>query len=425
MSGFLRYLLAYRYPELRAGVVNAGNILVDTTGISGTGVRVNEDNAITLSAVWRAVSIYSSLIASLPIQLFKRNGDTSEQITEHPGLDLLTVKPNEVMTAFTFKESLQSKPLTSGNGYAYIWQRNGVPKELQLLDSEDVEIKVKDGRKIFYDVRNLKNNIPAWQMLHIKGLSFDGITGKSPIEVARESMGGGLALQEFANKFFANGAQSSGILMYPGSLRPEAKKNLKDSFKRDNAGLKNSSKTMILEEGMKYQSLTIPPEQAQFLLSRKFSVLEIARWYGLPPHLLMDNDKATYNNTELQGIEFLVYSLRSWLKRWEAEMNLKLLTTDQQKNHFFKFNIMSLLRADSKSRAEFYTKMLDFGVFNINEVRRLENLNGIGSDGDKHLVQLARTDLKKIGTNGDVPNKEWAREIVDLIYKEKDNGINT
>ena len=421
--GFLRYTLGYFYPELRDNVVNA-KYLLDMAGgnLTSTGIRVNEDNAITLSAVWRAVSIYSSLIASLPIQLFKRNGDTSEQITEHPGLDLMTFRPNEVMTAFTFKETLQTAPLTWGNGYAYIWMRNGVPKELQLFKPEDVTIKDKDGRKIFYDVKNFKNNIPAYQMLHMKGLSFDGITGKSPIDVARESMGGGLALQQFGNKFFGNGAQSSGILMYPGSLKPEAKKNLKDSFKRDNAGLKNSSQTMVLEEGMKYQPLTIPPENAQFLQSRKYSVLEIARWYGLPPHLLMDNDKATYANTELQGIEFLTYSLRPWIKRWEAEMDLKLLTTDQQRNHYFKFNIMALLRADSKSRAIFYRMMLDMGVFTINEVRRLENMNGIGPDGDKHLVQLARTDLKKIGANGDVNNKELSKEIVDLIFKEKSHG---
>jgi len=268
--GFFRYLFDYFKPELRNDIVNA-KLLIDIAGgnLTGTGIRVNEDNAITLSAVWRAVSIYSSLIASLPIQLFKRNGDTSEHITEHPGLDLMTIKPNEVMTAFTFKETLQTAPLTWGNGYAFIWMRNGVPKELQLLKPSDVTIKNKDGRKIFYDVKNFKNNIPAYQMLHMKGLSFDGITGKSPIDVARESMGGGLALQQFANKFFGNGAQSSGILMYPGSLKPEAKKNLKDSFKRDNAGLKNSSKTMILEEGMKYQPLTFAPEQAQFLASRK------------------------------------------------------------------------------------------------------------------------------------------------------------
>ncbi len=425
--GFLRYLLAYRYPELRATINDPTASLVDWFGENGggktsTGLFVNANAAITLSAVWRAVSIYSSLIASLPIQLFKRGDNVSEQITEHPGLDLMTIRPNEVMTAFTFKETLQTNPLINGNGYAYIWHKNGVPKELQLFQSSDVEIKVKDGRKIFYNIRNFRDNIPAYQMLHMKGLSFDGIVGKDPISVARESMGGGLALQEFANKFFGNGASSSGVLMHPGALKPEAQKNLKESFRRKNQGLKNASDVQILEEGMKFQALTIPPENAQFLESRKFSVLEVARWYGLPPHLLMDNDKATYNNTELQGIEFLVYSLRSWLKRWEAEMDLKLLTTEQQKTHFFKFNIMSLLRADSKSRALFYKTMLDMGVFNINEVRRLENMNGIGPDGNKHLVQLARTDLSKIGMNGDVKNNDLAKSIIEEIFKEKNYG---
>jgi len=134
----------------------------------------------------------------------------------------------------------------------------------------------------------------------------------------------------------------------------------------------------------------------------------------------MDNDKATYANTELQGIEFLVYSLRSWLKRWEAEMDLKLLTTDQQRNYFFKFNINALLRGDSAARGVFYRTMLDMGVLSINEVRRLENMNGIGKAGDKHLVQLARTDLKNIGENGE--DKNLAKNIVELIYKENGNS---
>ena len=424
--GFPRYVLSYWFPELRATINDPTATLADwfndSGGISSTGLRVNTNTAITLSAVWRAVSIYSSLIASLPIQLFRKTDDKTEQIKEHPGLDLMAVKPNEVMTAFTFKETLQTYPLTWGNGYAYIWMSNGNPKELQLLKPNDVAVKSTNGRDIFYDVTGFRNNIPARNMLHMKGMSFDGFVGKSPIGVASESMGGGLALQQFANKFFANGANSSGVLIHPGVLKPEGKKNIRDSFRRDNQGLKNASDVMILEEGMKFIPLTIPPETAQFLQSRKFSVLEIARWYGLPPHLLMDNDKATYNNTELQGIEFLTYSLRSWLKRWESELDLKLLTTEQQKNHFFKFNINALLRADSKSRAIFYRIMLDMGVFNINKVLSLENMNGIGPDGDKHLVQLARTDIKNIGSNGDVNNKQLSKEIVDLIFKEKSHG---
>lgn len=427
--GFWRYLLNYFKSESRATINDPTATLEDWFGLEGggitsTGLRVNTNTAITLSAVWRAVSIYSSLIASLPIQLFKRTDNKTEQIKEHSGLDLMAVKPNEVMTAFTFKETLQTYPLTWGNGYAYIWMSNGTPKELQLLKPSDVSVKSTNGRDIFYDVTGFRNNIPARNMLHMKGMSFDGFVGKSPIGVASESMGGGLALQQFANKFFANGANSSGLLMHPGVLGDQGKKNLRAAFKRDNQGLKNASGVMILEEGMKFQPLTIPPETAQFLQSRQFSVLEIARWYGLPPHLLMDNSKATYANTELQGIEFLVYSLRSWLKRWESEMDLKLLTTSQQRDHFFKFNINALLRGDSAARAVFYRTMLDMGVFNINEVRRLENMNGIGKAGEKHLVQLARTDLEKIGANGNVMDKDLAKEIVDLIYKEKNNGDN-
>jgi HK97 family phage portal protein len=270
------------------------------------------------------------------------------------------------------------------------------PVSLRALDPEKVTVR-SEGKSIFYDVLDLGTGIESDRILHIPGLSFNGMTGKSPIEVARNSLGGGLAVQRYGNKFFANGAKSSGILKHPGRLGDKGIDNLRRSFDKKMA--KDEGGTMILEEGMDYVALSIPPDQAQFLASKKFTVEEVARWFGVPPHLLSDLDRSTFNNIEHQGIEFVTYSLMPWIRRWEEELARKLLREDEKDSHFFKFNINGLMRGDAKTRAEYYRLMLDLGVMNINEVRNLEEFNDI-SGGNQHLVQVNRTPLEKLGSNG-------------------------
>jgi HK97 family phage portal protein len=361
---------------------------------SDAGVSVNPDTAYTLSAVYRAINLLSSTIGTLPIKLYRKNGTSRIEVDNLPGIKILN-DPTQSSVQVIMRESIQTSALSWGNGYGYI-KRNGnnQPLSIDFLDPQKVTPKIGTDKKVYYDIAGVDYNVPSRYIFHIPALCFNGITGKSPIEVARQSIGGGLAMQKYGNQFFRNGAKSSGVLTHPNQLSDNARERFRERFEKKLKGPEGG--TMILEEGVKYTPLTIPNEQAQFLQSRKFTIEEIARWFGIPPHLLADLDRATYSNIEEQGIDFVTYSLTPWIVRWEQELNRKLLSPGERINHYFKFNLNGLLRGDAKTRAEYYRQMLDMGVLSINEVRQLEEFNDI-TDGDKHLVQLARTTLEKIG----------------------------
>ena len=369
----------------------AGNGYDTTTA----GVTVTSDSALKHSAYWRAINLLSSQIASFPLGLFKRlpGGDTKE-IFDHPAVSLLTRQANKMMTSFIWKESTHANVLINGNGYSYIERDGAIPTALKMLDGNNVKPKT-DGDELVYEYNG--ELIDPYFMLHIPGLSFDGIKGKAVLQVGAESMGVGLAMQKYSANFFKNGAKQTGVLTHPQSLSAKAKDGVRDSFNKKSKDEEGG--TMILDEGMKYIPTGIPPDQQQLLQSKQFSVQEIARWFGIPPYLLMDESRSTFSNIENQGAEFVRYTLTQWVERWEAELNYKLLATDEQPDHFWKFNMNSLLRGSPKERAEYYAKMQEYGNMSINEARRLEELNSIPG-GDKHLVQINRTTLDKIGEDG-------------------------
>ena len=358
------------------------------------GITVNQETALTHSAVWRAISILSSSIAQLPVTLYRRekNGDTIEAVN-HPAYWLLK-EPNGVQTGYIFRESAQYSVLTWGNSYAFIEKKGADPVKLYLLDPSKIDVISKNTELVYRSKPNAKVYNGQF-ILHIPALSFDGVSGKSPIQVAKESIATGLATQKFGNKFFANGAKQSGVLQYPGVLGDIGIKNLRESFDKNMKDKEGG--TMVLEEGIKYTPITIPPDDAQFIETRKFSINEIARWYGIPPHLLGDLERATFSNIEHQGIEFVIYSLMPWIRRWEDELNRKLLKEDEKQTHFFKFNVNGLLRGDAKTRFEAYKAALDMGWMNIDEVRALEDMNALPNGaGKKYIIQLNRTDIDNI-----------------------------
>jgi HK97 family phage portal protein len=377
---------------------------------TSSGVAVDHETAYTHSAVFRAIFLLSSLVGILPINKYRRvsNGNL-EKINDRT--TRLLREPSYVQTGQIFRETVHNRVLTWGNGYARII-RNGAfePIELRILDSSKVNMRETDGQ-FFYEITGGERLAPEY-ILHIPALTTDGYVGKSPIQIAKESIGGGLALQKYGNEFIANGSKQSGILMHPMTLGDKGIQNLRQSF---NKNLKDKSGgVMILEEGMKYQNITIPPDQAQFLASRKFSVTEIARWFGIPPHFLSDLDRATFSNIEHQSVEFVVYSLMPWLKRWEEELNKKFLTEDEKDDFFYKFNVNALLRGDQKSRYEAYKSALQMSWMNINEVRELEEMNKI-EGGDKFFIDMNRQELSKIGKNGQPDSKKAAQIIQETI----------
>jgi len=203
-------------------------------------------------------------------------------------------------------------------------------------------------------------------------------------------------MQKYSANLFKNGAKQSGILTHPLPLSEQARQGLRKSFDKNMKDKEGG--TMILDEGMKWQSTSIPPDQQQLLQSKKFSVDEIARWFGIPPHLLFEESRSTFNNIAEQGISFVRYTLTQWVERWEAELHAKLLTAKEQKDHFFRFDMDSLMRGSLKERMEAYRTALDMGIWNIDEVRRKEGDNKLPDGlGEKYIVQVNRTPIENLG----------------------------
>lgn len=352
-------------------------------GLSSSGINVNTQNALTLSAVWSAINILSSSLASLPVYVYKQDGRDKKLLDNDPVNILLHDRPNELMTPYTYFATMEASRNLYGNAYSFIDRTGfGEIKRLVWVHPGRVSPKLsKDGTELFYDIKDFKDNIPARDILHIKGLSFDGILGKSPIEVAKDSLGGALAVQTFGNTFFANGAKSSGVLSHPGILGGVGKKNIQASFEKE---VKDSNKIMVLEEGMKYTQLTIPPDQAQFLQSKQFGIEEVARWYNLPQHLIGSLEHATFSNIEHQAIEFVQYNLRPRVKMYEQEFKLKLITNPKK---FAAFNLNALMRGDAASRATYFATRFNIGTLSQNDIRSMEDENSIPG-GDEYFTPL-------------------------------------
>jgi HK97 family phage portal protein len=360
-------------------------------GIStSAGVNVTESSILTLTAVWRAVNILSGTIAALPLHVYKRNDDGSRLRDDVHRSALVLNQPNKNTTDFIFRETLQAVLLMWGNTYAIIRRDdNGYPKELIMAHPSSVLPLLREEER-YYQVRvdNYVYTVPGKDMIHVPGLSFDGKQGYSPLTVMRESMGLSLAAQTFGARFFGSGANMDGVIQVPGSLNDTAYDRIRTSWNEKYRGLSKSHNTAILEGDAKYVRIGIPPEDAQFLETRQFQIAEVARMFGIAPHLLMDLERATHNNIEHQGMEFVMFTLTPWIKRWEAELNKKLFNADDRGKYFCEFNLNGLLRGDSKARSDYYRAMFSIGSMSPNQIRKLENEPPY-EGGDQYFAQGA------------------------------------
>lgn len=365
---------------------------IDFVGNCNAGVSVDELKSLQTSAVYACVKILAESVASLPLHLYKKgkNGK-NEFATEHPLYTCLYEIPNEEMTSFEFRETMMTSLLLWGNAYARIIRKQGHVTELWYLKPQymTVERDAISGKiKYTYsdDITNKTYVYKPSQILHIKGLSLDGLKGLSPIAQAREAVGLSLAAEEYGSKFFGNGARPGGVLEHPGILKDPEK--LRQSWNQVYQGTKNSHKIAVLEEGMKYHTIGIAPEDAQFLETRKYQVNEICRIFRVPPHLVGDLDRATFSNIEHQSIEFVQHTVRPWLVRWEQEISRSLLTEEERTLYFAKFNVDGLLRGDYKSRMEGYAVGRQNGWLSINDIRKLEDMPLVPEEqgGDDYLV---------------------------------------
>ena len=265
-------------------------------------------------------------------------------------------------------------------------------------------------------------------VLHIPGLGFDGLVGYSPIAMAKNAIGMAIACEEFGAKFFANGAAPSGVLEHPGTIKDPAR--VRDAWQSQFGGSSNSGKVAVLEEGMKYTPISISPEQAQFLETRKFQINEIARIFRVPPHMVGDLEKSSFSNIEQQSLEFVKYTLDPWIIRWEQSMARVLLSLDERKDLFIKFNLEGLLRGDYQSRMNGYSIARQNGWMSANDIRELENLDRIPAEqgGDLYLINGSMLPLGSAGAYADIKpteteetesNEDPSEEVLDV---EKPGG---
>jgi len=381
-------------------------------GKSTSGKNVNEKTAMTLAAVYACVRVISESMASLPLNLFKYNGEGgSDKDREHPLYHVLHDEPNPEMTSFTFRETLITHQLLWGNAYAQVIRNmRGQVIGLYPLMPDQMTVNRDDKTNvIYYDYKVSKANaslnlqagetvrLEAEDVLHVPGLGFDGLIGYSPIAMMRNSIGEGLAVEEYGAKFYENGATPTGVLEHPGILKDPEK--LRQSWQKAYGGSGNAGKTAILEEGLTYKTIGISPKDAEMIEARKFNVEEIARIFRIPPHMIGDLEHATFSNIEHQSLEFVKYTLNPWMARWEQSMDRRLLTDAEKKDHYIQFNPEGLLRGDLQSRNQAYAVARQNGWMSANDIRRKEGMDLIPSDfgGDRYLCNGNMVDIATVG----------------------------
>lgn len=359
---------------------------------SHAGVNVNEDTALNYSAVFNAIALISGTVATLPLHLMRKKASGQSLATDKRVYRVLHDIANPEMTAMTLKEVLTAHILAWGNCYAekVIDDRNNIyelwpiaPNRVRMARGADRQlryvIKMPSGEEIV-----LRRD----KILHVPGLGFDGWQGYSVITRARESIGLGMAAEEFGALHFGSGTHPGVVVSHPSKLSQEAHDNLKGDLVNKYSGLGKSHRLLLLEEGMSIEKIGFSPEDSQFLETRQFQIPEIARWFNLPPHKLKDLTKSSFNNIEQEQISFVTDSILPWLVRFEQHYNMQLLT-EQERNRklYFKHIVEGLLRGDAESRGNFYNQMFMIGGMSINEIREKEDLNPI-QGGDEHFVPL-------------------------------------
>lgn len=347
---------------------------------TSSGVNVTETVALGIPAVYACIRVLAESIASLPLITYERlkNGD-KERARDFSLYSLLHDRPNPLMTSFEFRELLMGHLCLRGNAYAWIERDNGEVVAIWPLHPDRVTVEVED-RELIYKYQNPDGPEKTYRMdeiLHIRGLSSDGIIGYSPLALLRDSFGHAKAIADYSANYFKNDASPGGILSTPHSLSPTAAANLKQSWSAGYQGSGNKHKVAVLDNDLKWQSVGVSPQDSQLIESQKFSVVEIARACRVPLNLVMDYERSTYSNVTEQNRSFLTHTLQPWLERIEQALAKSLLTESEKGKYFMEHLTHNFLRANTKERYEAYKVALEARFMTVDEIRRLENMNSI------------------------------------------------
>lgn len=387
------------------------------TAKTGSGVYVSEDSALKISAVYACVRVLSETLAGLPIKVY-RTTENGREAVDHPINQLLNVMPNDTQTAFELTELIMSSLGLRGSSYAQIIRNaRGDLQEITPLNARYMKVDQDANGLVFdYQAPGEARVFRKHQIWRVAGLSANGITGLSPVGLARETFGLAAASEMSASRMYSNGAQIPGVLEFPGKLNDDVLKHMREQWAEKQAGAANAHKPLILESGMKYSQIGMSSKDAQFLEARKFQISEIARWFRVPLHKLGELDRATFSNIEHQSIEFVTDTILPWCRRLEQSIQRDLLSETERRTLFVRYNLDGLLRGDTQTRYEAYGKAIQDGWLNRNEVRRMENKNPV--DGlDEYLVPL------NMGSGTDVAALN-ADRISNFLATKEINALN-
>ncbi len=410
----------------------AGSAYAFYMGGSTSGKQVTERSAMQMTAVYSCVRILSEAVAGLPLHLYRyKEGGGKEKAIDLPLYRLMHDEPNPEMSSFVFRETLMTHLLLWGNAYAQII-RNGKGEVIALypLMPNKMRVERDENGSLYYEyihssdeadtMKNTTVRLTPYNVLHIPGLGFDGLVGYSPIAMAKNAIGMAIACEEYGAKFFANGAAPSGVLEHPGVIKDPQK--VREAWQSQFGGSQNANKIAVLEEGMKYTPISISPEQAQFLETRKFQINEIARIFRVPPHMVGDLEKSSFSNIEQQSLEFVKYTLDPWVMRWEQSLSRALFTEEEKKTLFFKFNVEGLLRGDYQSRMNGYATARQNGWMSANDIRELENMDKIPAEqgGDLYLINGSMLPMQDAGAYANKEsNKEETEQDEEVLEVEE------
>lgn len=390
---------------------------------SYTGKNLSELSALRSGAVFACAKILSESIGSLPLILYQRLDRGKKRATQHSLYNLLHDLPNPELTSIEQREILQGHLSLWGNAYAEIvYNGAGRVAEIWPLRPDRTAATRYRGQLIYVveigqdnDREPERHVLPGNRVMHLRSFGYNGVHGFSPISLARQAIGLSLATEEYGARFFGNGAKPPAVIEHPGVLEKRAQERLRDTWQAAHGGLSNAHRVAVLEEGMTLREIGIPPEDAQFLETRKFQVAEIARVFRIPPHMLADLERATFSNIEHLGLEFVTHTLRPWLVRWEQAIKRDLLTPTERRTFFAEHLVDGLLRGDIKSRYEAYTQGRQNGWLSANDIRELENQNPV-EGGDIYLVPLNMVPANSVT---DAPASESGRQARGLLPESR------
>lgn len=373
---------------------------------SSAGIVVTEQTALQLAPLLATANVLATDVATLPLQVYQGRGEEGRrEAKDHSNSRLLSRSPNGETTPVRWRKAWIAHALLYGNGYAEIQRTGrGAPYRLHLLDPGTTRVE-RRADQLGYRLVNGKW-LTSQNVLHIAGLSFDGLSGYNFVRLLHQGIGLGLAAEGFGADYFANGSEPGGVIETPKRLSGEGVKNLRAGWEDKHRGPGKRHRVAVLEEGASFKATSTDPEKSQLLETRKFQVNDVTRPWRVPPHKIGDYSQSHLANIEASNLDYLMTALIGWLEEIEQECNLKLFTEAEWSQGFYvEHNVNALLRGDISSRYEAYGKALNDGWLNRDEVRRRENLNPIGAEsgGEKYLVQAQMVPLSEAGSAFDRP----------------------